>query len=80
MLATEQMRYGALILAAIFGGPGIFYDYISFFHPRYAVTALLYLVVATVLALCAEDRSAPKGPGPGRLIRRAIRLHIRRRH
>lgn len=79
MLATEQMRYGARILAAIFGGPGVFYVWLSFFRANYAVTALIYLVVATALALSAEEPSSSKGPRSGCLKRCAIRLHNRRR-
>jgi hypothetical protein len=57
MLASEQMRYSAQIMAAIFGGPGIFYVIESFDMPDYALTGILYLVVATALAKFAEDRS-----------------------
>jgi len=53
MLPHEQMRVGAQILAAIFGGPGIFYVWRSFEHPGDAVTAVLYLAFATALALYA---------------------------
>jgi hypothetical protein len=53
MLPHEQMRIGAQILAAIFGGPGIFYVWRSFENSGDALTALFYLTMATVLALYA---------------------------
>jgi hypothetical protein len=55
MLAHEQMRWGARVLAAIFGGPGIFYLWLSFSHPENALTAAIYLVLATVLSIYAGE-------------------------
>jgi hypothetical protein len=63
MLAKDHLRYGALTMAAIFGGPGVFYVYESFINPRDALTAIIYLVIATALALSVEEKAAPK---PGR--------------
>ena len=64
MLAHEQMRFGARIMAAIFGGPGIFYVWESFYQPIDAVRALIYLAIATALALyadgTAEQRAAAR--------------------
>ena len=57
MLAQEQMRFGAQVMAAIFGGPGIFYVWQSFHTPIDAVTALIYLAIATALALYAEGKT-----------------------
>ena len=57
MLASEQMRFSAQIMAAIFGGPGIFYVVESFGTPNYALTGIIYLVIATALVKFAEDKS-----------------------
>jgi hypothetical protein len=60
MLEQEQMRFGARVMAAIFGGPGIFYLWLSFYEPINAVNALIYLVLATALALYADGKSEPR--------------------
>jgi len=57
MLAHEQMRWGARILAAMFGGPGIFYLWLSFNHPENSLTAVIYLALATVLSIYAGEPS-----------------------
>lgn len=57
MLAQEQMRFGAQVMAAIFGGPGIFYLWLSFHQPIDALTALIYLAIAAALALYAEGKT-----------------------
>ena len=54
MLAQEHMRFAAQTMAAIFGGPGIFYVYLSFYKPYEAITGLIYLAIATALALYAD--------------------------
>lgn len=51
MLPQEQMRMGAQILAAIFGGPGVFYVWRSFDNPDDGLRAAFHLVVASLLAL-----------------------------
>jgi len=64
MLANEQMRWGARCMAAVFGGPGLFYAWLSFSDPRQAITAIIYLVIATSLALSAgepEQRPVARG-------------------
>lgn len=77
MLPHEQMRIGAQLLAAVFGGPGIFYVWRSFGNPGDAATAVLYLALATVLALYA---GAPaKGPSLGALARCRALLARKRR-
>ena len=58
MLANEHMRWGAQTMAAIFGGPGIFYIIESFARPADAITGIIYLLIATGLALSSQDRSA----------------------
>jgi len=57
MLAHEQMRWGARAMAAIFGGPGIFYLWLSFSHPENALTAIIYLALATALSIFAGEES-----------------------
>jgi hypothetical protein len=64
MLPREQMRFGTQILAAMFGGPGVFYLWKSFYDPQDALTALLYLGVATALSLAIR---APKERQPARI-------------
>jgi hypothetical protein len=61
MLGQEQMRFAAQTMAAIFGGPGIFYVYLSFYKPYEAITGLIYLSIATALALYA-DRTGETRP------------------
>ena len=57
MLAQDQMRFGAQIMAVVFGGPGIFYVWQSFHQPIDGLTALIYLAIATALALYAEGKT-----------------------
>lgn len=71
MQANDQMRRGAQIMAAIFGGPGIFYVWASFYNPSDALTAILYLGTATTLALLSEDKS---GAPTGATLRRCLAL------
>ena len=79
MLAHQQMRFGARIMAAIFGGPGIFYLWLSFERPIDGLTALIYLGIATTLALYAEDKSEPRLAPRGAVARcKAILLGKRR--
>jgi hypothetical protein len=56
MLGNDQMRIAAQCMAAIFGGPGIFYIYLSFYRPDHAVTGLIYLAIATALAWVADAK------------------------
>ena len=80
MHAQEQMRYGARILAAIFGGPGIFYLYLSFQRPDMAFTAVIYLLIAVALSFYAGEGA--EQPGAVRalaLCRSVIRSAKRRR-
>jgi hypothetical protein len=81
MLASEQMRFSAQIMAALFGGPGIFYVIESFDTPNYALTSILYLVVATALAKFAEDRSksAAEPPRAWRTAKALLTARLRRR-
>jgi hypothetical protein len=79
MLAHEQMRFGAQIMAAIFGGPGVFYVVLSFQRPRDALTGLIYLVIATTLALYAGGKPEPRTVRRGAVARcKAILLGKRR--
>jgi hypothetical protein len=65
MLNNEQMRIGAQCMAAIFGGPGVFYVIESFHSAENAVTGFIYLAIATALAVVsapkAEARTARGG-------------------
>lgn len=79
MLAHEHMRFGARIMAAIFGGPGIFYFWLSFSEPANAVTALIYLGIATALALYAEGKAEPRAARIGALARCKAILSGKRR-
>jgi hypothetical protein len=79
MLAPNQMRFAAQAMAAIFGGPGLFYIYLSFYSPWEAVTGIFYLAIATALALYADRTgdSRPVGGGPGPLRKAVIRKRRR---
>ena len=68
MFASEQMRYGATVLAAIFGGPGVFYAVESFGHSSYALTGVFYLGIALALTFTgqAKDVARARRPLPGR--------------
>jgi hypothetical protein len=74
MLANDQMRIAAQCLAAIFGGPGIFYIWLSYYRPGQAVTGFIYLAIATVLALYA-DRKGESRP----VLRGAVARFLKRR-
>jgi hypothetical protein len=67
MLPLEQMRMGAQVLAAIFGGPGIFYLWRSFGSSGDALNAALYLAIATTLILVAGAPSRTLTPARRRL-------------
>lgn len=45
----EPMRLGGHVLAAVFGGPGMFYLYLSFFLPILALKAFLFLGAAMII-------------------------------
>ena len=79
MLANEHMRWGAQTMAAIFGGPGIFYILESFARPADAVTGIIYLLIATGLALSSMDKSAAPAPRPGTARRRTWLALLRHR-
>jgi hypothetical protein len=82
MFANEQMRMGAQIMAAIFGGPGIFYIWLSFEYPNTgdAVTGIIYLSVATALALASgKDTLGEPRPARSHLARARALLRLRRR-
>jgi multisubunit Na+/H+ antiporter MnhB subunit len=79
MLANEQIRIGARALAAIFGGPGIFYLWLGLSRPDAAMTGAIYLVIALALSLVAEESSARGGSGVLARCRAAIRPAKRRR-
>jgi hypothetical protein len=81
MLAHEQMRWGAQIMAAMFGGPGIFYILESFNDPGNALTGLIYLGMATALMVMALG-PAEAGAGATAALARAkavLRTRKRRR-
>jgi len=62
MFAADQMRYGALVLAAIFGGPGVFYSIESSLDETFALNGIFYLGVALALLWSAQV----KKPVPAR--------------
>jgi hypothetical protein len=47
----EPMRLGSHVLAAILGGPGIFYLWESFYVPPLALKAFLFLAAALTINL-----------------------------
>jgi hypothetical protein len=79
MLNNDQMRIGAQCMAAIFGGPGIFYVAESFQHPDFAVTGLIYLVLATALALVSQPKTEPRAARSGALAWCKAAIQPRRR-
>ncbi len=57
----ELMRMGARVLAATFGGPGIFFLWLSFGDiPGTALNAGLYLAAALVLTYVADASGRAK--------------------
>lgn len=72
MLPLEHMRMGAQVLAAIFGGPGIFYLWRSFGGAADcqgdALNAVLYLIAATALVLVAGQPEKAKAPARRRAL------------
>ncbi|HUH84083.1 MAG TPA: hypothetical protein VLX85_05710 [Stellaceae bacterium] len=80
MMSREHMRAGAQFLAAIFGGPGLFYLWLSFYRPEEALTAILYLSIATAITLTmGEPEREPARVGAFARTRRAIHRRFRRR-
>jgi hypothetical protein len=67
MLNNEQMRIGAQCMAAIFGGPGVFYAIESFHSAENALTGVIYLAIATALALASAPQSDHRTAGSGAL-------------
>jgi len=62
MFAADQMRFGAIVMAAIFGGPGVFYSVESFVDPSFALNGIIYLGVGLALLYAAQG----KEPAPAR--------------
>jgi hypothetical protein len=62
MVSADQMRFGAIVMAAVFGGPGVFYSIESFAHPSFAHTGFIYLCIALALLWAAQG----KEPVPAR--------------
>jgi hypothetical protein len=62
MLGLDQMRFGAIVMAAIFGGPGVFYSVESFENSSFALTGVIYLGIGLALlyAVHITDRSSTK--------------------
>jgi hypothetical protein len=56
------MRFGAIVMAAVFGGPGVFYSIESYLDPSFALTGILYLGIALALLWTAQG----KDPAPAR--------------
>ncbi len=51
------MRLGGQALAAVLGGPGIFYLWCSFYEPIFGVKALILLGAATAISICLYPES-----------------------
>lgn len=63
MPPQEFMRMGARVLAATFGGPGIFYLWLGFHEiPGTALNAGFYLAAALVLTYVADTPGRAKAP------------------
>ena len=73
------MRLGAQALAAILGGPGVFYLWCSFYEPIFAVKALIMLGAATAISLCLYPDAVDGHRGAVRAIARiASRITTRK--
>ena len=71
MFAAHQMRFGAIVMAAIFGGPGVFYSVESFLDPSFALTGIIYLGIGLALLYAAQTTEpAPARRKPDRKRRR----------
>jgi len=79
MLNNEQMRIGAQCAAAIFGGPGVFYAIESFRSLDNAVTAVIYLLLATGLAVVSAPKAEAHAARGGALAWCRAIIHPRRR-
>jgi hypothetical protein len=79
MLNNEQMRIGAQCMAAIFGGPGVFYAIESFQNAENALTAVIYLAIATALAVVSAPQSDHRRAGGGALAWCKAVIYPRRR-
>ncbi|HXQ52432.1 MAG TPA: hypothetical protein VN802_15165 [Stellaceae bacterium] len=69
MLAHEQMRWGSQIMAAMFGGPGIFYILESFSDAGNALNGIVYLALATALIVVGQGKAEKTAAAAGALAR-----------
>ena len=56
-MSGDTMRLGGQALAAILGGPGIFFLWCSFYEPIYGVKALILLGAATAISVFLYPQS-----------------------
>jgi hypothetical protein len=73
----EPMRLGSHVLAAVFGGPGVFYLYLSFYVPTLALKAFLFLGAATMINLLLYPDVLGSDRGFGALQRALARIKRR---
>ncbi len=52
MTANIIMRLSGQAMAAVLGGPGVFYVWLSFYDPLAAVRATIFLGAATAVSIC----------------------------
>lgn len=76
-MSGHFMRVGAQALAAILGGPGIFYIWYSFYAPWAAANAVILLGCAVTISFFLYPELQPTSQGALRLIRR-IAVHVAR--
>jgi ABC-type Fe3+ transport system permease subunit len=80
-MSEHFVRLGGQALAAILGGPGIFYVWYSFYDPSEAASAVVLLGGACAISLMLYPESRPQHEGLANaarwLARRLERLKIR---
>jgi CBS-domain-containing membrane protein len=69
-MSEHFIRIGGQALAAILGGPGIFYVWYSFYQPVMAASAIILLGAALALSVSLYPDSFPRHDRALKLIRR----------
>jgi len=69
-MSEDSVRIGGQALAAILGGPGVFYLWCSFYEPLFGLKALIMLGAATAISVCLYPESFDGHRGALRVIGR----------
>ena len=77
MALPLEMRVGSQILAAVLGGPGVFYLWRSFYAPEDALRAVIFLGAAAAISFMLY-RDSGEGGRSSTLRRLLVRIGVRK--